>query len=1101
MMKNSTEDYLKPLKLSKILNAFLTFFTNGLNSSLLVILFLFFISKVFIIQNIKLFVIVSLVLIFVYFLVKFSLSISSLFKRTWALDLIHDLKGANKEDKDKLLNMYDLAIAGKLSLNESLYLKQLENSIQIEKDEISYFKYLKKPLVIVSLCFVLSLVDNEFKNYISYNFFSIKEKNEFFVKLNEKRLVKLAIDSAKQIEFTHNIPGLNKMSLYIQSDYGIGKIKTLSTSVTAFQFMYPEIKKGSLFLKANSSLIGECFSDTLFFEFIDAITIKNHQVQIDYPNYTRLPTVTVNNIYDIKVLKGSKISWELDLNKRVYIESSNFSVKDSLNLIFDKRIYKRNDYFSVMLRDNEQQIIEFKSDTFSLIIDQKPVVLIRSPEKTSKKANMDPISLVLAAFDDFGFSKIDLQYFYENKQLALKSEYTVNRLLNNEPKSFIKQVDWDISSTNLFPGMDLYFRVIAYDNNAVDGNQKAETEWFHVHFLTLEEMYQELNQDQENLQKEIVSQIDERREISKKIEELYLKAKQKGKLSENDNKELNSLVEKLEKLNQKLRDTEKNLNKIEKQMTEDKLFNEETVSKFNQIKQLMEELKSFLKQNPVKKDISNSSSDVKKELKDFANKEKDIQEQLERMRSLLNKLKEKQQTDLALKKIQEFKKEQDKINEDSKSNSSKEKQENLKKKVDQFINKKAEKKIDKKAQDLVKEEKVSERMKKQAENPDAKQGKELSESLKKIEESLKEEIQKQESKEKKNFLDEIDRIVYRLIQLSITVETLSEKSNTISAYSSKYRDIAKEQNLLNQKIEYLKRESKKLSNESFLFNPKIPEVLQTAADKNNTAIASLEQRQSKIAYNNQIEAMGLINQSILMLDQTKNSMKNAKTALGEEEFQKMMQQMSQNQQGLNSQSESLWDMLKQQASSGKTDQKLSGKEKLGDGGEKRDGQSSEESGGEANGESLGKQQSDLAKQLQSLLDKLGDQEGRGKGKSGRLSEMIEEMKKISKELDKNKINEELIKRQRKLLKKMLDAASAGKEKDQEKKKREKEMAKEFSIEDIKKLRSDYGENDIYLQEQLEKAMRENFDPTIKKLIQHYYNSLINLKTDSLKKSK
>ena len=1097
-MKNSTEKYLKPLKNNQLLKAFIAFFSKGLNLYFLIILSLFFLSKIFIIQNIKSLLLFSFIAIVLYVLIKFLQSSSDLLGRSWVLNIIKKLTGSNESEKDKLLNLYDLSANSNLTLNESLYLKQLENDIHIEKEKIAFSKFLKVPVIILAFSITLSFIDHEFKNYISHNFLSFESKSEFFIKLNEKESIKLAMDSTRQIEFKHNLPGLNKLRLHIETEQGLSQIRSLSTNSNNFEFSYPDLKQGYLYLTAQSNLIGENLSDTISFQFIDPISIKNHRVRIDYPNYTKLPTTEVKNIYDIKVLRGSNIYWDLDINKRANIESSNFNVRDSIKLAFNKRIYRKNDFFNVSLKDLEDQFLDFKSDTFSLVLDQKPVILIRSPEKTSDKANMDPISLILAAFDDYGFSKIDLQYFYENKNLGLKSDNVMSTLLRNEPKSFIKQVSWDISETNLFPGMDLYFRVIAYDNNSIDGNQKAETEWYHVHFLTLDEMYKELNQDQENLQKEIISQIEERREISKKIEELYLKAKQKGKLSENDNKELNSLMKKLEKLNQKLNNAEKKLNKIEKKMTEEKLFNEETVSKFKQIKQLMDELKSFLKQNPVNKNLSNKSKNLKNDLKNFAKKEKDIQEQLERMKALLSKLKEKQKSDLVQKTIEKFREEQEKINESKNKKAAIEKQKNLKKKVDQFLKKKTKKAIEKKAQGLLKKEKVSDRMQEQSEKPNEQNGKEIAEKLKNIEKQLNQERQKSNQEEKQKLLKEIDRIVYRLIQLSLEEEELSDKAKTISAYSSKYRKIAKEQNLLNKKIEYLKLEAKKLANQSFLFNPKITEVLGKAAEKNYTAIASLEQRQSKVAFKNQIDAMGLINQSILMLDQTKNSMKNANSALGEEEFQKMMQQMSQRQQGLNSKSQSLWDMLKQQASSGQTDNRLSGKEKLSQDGQKQNNPSGKESGNPS-GETLGQQQSDLAKQLQSLLDKLGGQEGRGKGKSGRLSEMIEEMKKISKELEKNKINEKLIKRQKKLLKKMLDAASAGKEKDQEKKKREKESVKEFSIEDIKKLRSDYGENDVYLQEQLEKAMRENFDPTIKKLIQHYYNALINLKSDSLNK--
>ncbi|MCB0280902.1 MAG: hypothetical protein KDD94_15460, partial [Calditrichaeota bacterium] len=416
----------------------------------------------------------------------------------------------------------------------------------------------------------------------------------------------------------------------------------------------------------------------------------------------------------------------------------------------------------------------------------------------------------------------------------------------------------------------------------------------------------------------------ERQSIIEKLEMLNRKLKQSGKLSFHERKQLEQLLNRLKQLNQQLDQSKQSLSELSQKAEQENLFTDEMTSKFNEIKELLEKM-NLMRPMEIKPSELNKMKDneIQRDLANITEKEKEMQQQMDRLKSLLEKLKKEQEADFAIKKIQEFRDQQEKINqmpEQEKSRITQE-QEKLADQVKQMEQKESSDAVFKKAQEKLAEKQIASRMEKSNKEKDAKEKREqLAKELDSLQKSLQEQMKKQQQEEKEELLAEIQDNQDKLLYLSFSQEDLATSAKTISVYSDQFRSIAYDQKLISQRIQFLINRLTNVAKQSFLFNPAIINVLQTAQQTSDNLIANLEQRQNQQAYSDQTSVISNLNQSILMLQNNKNNMDQANSALGSEEFQKQMEQMAQSQEAINGQTQSLWDMLRQQSGSGQSGQ-------------------------------------------------------------------------------------------------------------------------------------------------------------------------------------
>ena len=135
---------------------------------------------------------------------------------------------------------------------------------------------------------------------------------------------------------------------------------------------------------------------------------------------------------------------------------------------------------------------------------------------------------------------------------------------------------------------------------------------------------------------------------------------------------------------------------------------------------------------------------------------------------------------------------------------------------------------------------------------------------------------------------------------------------------------------------------------------------------------------------------------------------------------------------------------------------------------------------------LAAQQEALRKSLQQLAEEFGNSNG---GEVlGNLDKIQQDMGEVVQDLARQNVRRETIERQRRILSRLLDATRSAQQRDVSKKRRA-ETGKQYTAIDPGYLPSDLGEAQTKIQQDLLKAMRENYSKDYKVLIQKYFEAL------------
>mgnify|MGYP001468814206 CR=1 FL=1 len=200
----------------------------------------------------------------------------------------------------------------------------------------------------------------------------------------------------------------------------------------------------------------------------------------------------------------------------------------------------------------------------------------------------------------------------------------------------------------------------------------------------------------------------------------------------------------------------------------------------------------------------------------------------------------------------------------------------------------------------------------------------------------------------------------------------------------------------------------------------------------------------------QVEILNNINEITFLLLLSMEEMQNSNSASGMEKFLESLQNMSNEQQGINQGT-----MQLPQLGLGQQQSILN---------------------------ELMKQQQKLKEQLSELLKDMAGEE------TGGLAKAEEEMGKVLSDFEKSQISQKTIQRQQEILSKMIDSQKSLTKKDFSEKRKNK-IAGELSYSSPGSMQSNMGENELMLINAMESAINEGLPLEYQKLIRLYFLNL------------
>lgn len=809
--------------------------------------------------------------------------------------------------------------------------------------------------------------------------------------------------------------------------------------------------------------------------------IKYFSVKITPPSYTFLNSFTLTDRGNLSLLPGSRVYVNGTINKVITDADLVLNGTKIITLAKKKKqffghFYAKNiSEWSISIRDVDSLKINTNpSYSINYLLDTPPIIKINEPEGDVKLFNIDFIPLLYTVEDDYGISKVSIKYRIIRPGMSAEkfqqSEINKNIFENLPLKTRYR---WNLSELGVFAGETIEYFLMAWDNNEVDGFQYAQTDTYRIYIPSL---FENIVSNEEHSM-EVDKQLDKistmADQIRKKMEDLKRRLKQKEKFdfqlkteTREQLKEQEQLYNEIEKLSEKLN---KKLSEMEKQGP----IAEDTMEKYQQIQQMLQDLlppdiKERLKklQDLMEKEDAKNFSSM---LEEF-DKEK-FAEEVDRIHELLKKMENEQQLEnlkSAFFKLSEDQKQISDSLSEKKWNQAEKKENNVSQdfKGVSSIMKSVMKKIENKEINIFNEKKhglskslgdsLNNEISETKESIMNKQNNALqkSQSLAQVFASMAGKMQNMreqyQNSNKNEIVAKLDKVITAALDISKEQEENRKKMSRVNTFSQTHPLLSKRQAQLAKQLDILKRELIEIGNETFLLPDGVFSRAENARKHMLNAAEQLSQKRIPSAKNFQNQALGEINILSYQLLQSLDNVQKSQSGSGSESFMEMMQKLS----GAQGQLTNEGMQLMQNGGASQSDiQKLGARQRA----------------------------------IKEAMEEAMNKSGSGKGTTGRMNEVMDEMEKVSQLLDQGRLDAAVVKRQQKLFDRLLDSQKSLRQKEKSKKRESEEARPYFVVRPHEKRMNDT--NTRLWETYFRKLQKQKFQNQLMQKMRQYYEKI------------
>jgi flagellar biosynthesis GTPase FlhF len=1017
------------------------------------------------------YLLVNLVIIVYYFvipLLKLN-KIGKIISHEQAADII----GRHFSDvKDKLINTLQLkkleddntsnTALIRASIDQKIFqLKPVPFSVAIDlKQNRKYIKYAAIPLLFI--VFVLfaapSIITDSTKRLIHHGTFYEKEAPFQFQLLNNKMEAVQQEDFLLKVKLTGNeIPD----NVFVDVDGN--QYQLLKDNTVNFHYNFKNLQKDVKF-----QLTADGFSSKEYeINVLPKPIILNFDVDLSYPAYINKKDESLQNTGDLVVPEGTIIKWHFLTRdvRNIGLRFKDKSVKSenkNENSFSYASMFKNSQNYTIVPSNEHLVNKDSLTYTISVIPDAYPTIKVVE-FKDSVFENHRYFKGMIK--DDYGFTALTFNYRKLNgadSLLAKKPEIktvTINK--NTTQQEFYYYFDFSAIAKNPGDEYEYYFEV--WDNDGVNGSKATRSQKVVYKLPTQEELDKKTDKSNDQIKNDLNQSIIEAKQLQKQIEDFNKKLIDKNTLTWQDKKDLQDMLDKQLKLQDKIDQVQKENSEKTQRENQFNKPDEELLKKQEELNKLFndlmtDEMKEMFKklQDMLDKVDKNKVADMLDKMK-LSNK--DLEKQLDRNLELFKQLEFEKKLTESINKLDTLAKKQDALSKETEKKDAKNNNEDLKNKQ-QELNKDFEnfqkdlKDAEKKNQELQEPNKfdstskeqnnIKQDMKNSQENLNNKKNGRASQSQQKAAQDMQElekklsDMQQEENQESQSEdINSLRQILENLIKASFDQENLMDELADTKTTDPKYINVMQDQKNLQKDLQMIEDSLFALSKRQMQIESFVNKEISSINNDVDKALEALSARNISAGKSKQQSAMTSINNLALMLSETLNAMKEqqqqgkpgagkcskpegkcSKPGSGKPSF-KSMQQM---QEQLNKDMESL-----------KNGKNPNGKE-----------------GQAAMSEELAKlaaEQAAIRKQLQELEEELKKE---GQTNTGGLNGIQNKMEQTETDLVNKIINNETIKRQKEILTRLLESEKAQKERELDEK-RESHEAKNENISNPSKI--------------------------------------------------
>ena len=544
--------------------------------------------------------------------------------------------------KDKLLNIIELSTISNHEYSNEIVLASIDQKIEELKifdfKEAVQFKNLRSVfvyfLVSILITLTLFLFNRSFftestQRIIHYNTEFVKPAPYTFQLLNSSLQAKKGESFTFKLKCEGNeIPQQVYINMegnnYLMKNISSGEFEFEITSlINPVSFYFTDLKHNS---------------NRYFLNLLPKPGITSFKVDVFPPVYTGLPSLTMNNIGDLQVPNGSKIEWnftgiDTDSLSLVFSDLIKILAKKERNTFFAESFFFRSGKYNVFIQNkltDPELALSYRIDVIPDLFPEINIIQV-----------IDSFQLTRFFFkgvigDDYGFTGLKFHYNIENSDSTVSIPF-VKSLTDQE---FYFSFDFN-DLPNREGIVSYYFSVT--DNDAVNNYKTTTSGSFTFEFPNRDEISQAEKEKFDNLQNMIEESRKMASEIQHDLKNLQIKNMDSNISEWEKSQMVNEMISKqnrLEKLYDQIKQDNENLNNylnsftqqnqdiIEKQKQIEELLNEVFT---DELKKLMEEFNKLAEQFDSKK-LNQLSKQMDLTLDD-------LQKQLDRNLEMLRKMK------------------------------------------------------------------------------------------------------------------------------------------------------------------------------------------------------------------------------------------------------------------------------------------------------------------------------------------------------------------------------------------------------------------------------------------------------------------------------
>jgi len=843
---------------------------------------------------------------------------------------------------------------------------------------------------------------------------------------------------------------------------------------------------------------GDSKSDIYSIEVISRPVISTFNVTIIPPGYSGQPILYQKDNGNITALPGSRIKIDLLATKDLSVASLLFSNKSEID--FD--IYGSSASINFVLNEDDDYRFYIEDEnrnsnsnpikyTIKKITDDFPLVTMIKPEQNYKLSTEDKLSLISKIKDDYGFTKLVLNYrLSASRYIEPQNIYSQIRIpLNEKSKEDEIYYVWDLAPMVLAESDVVTYYLEIFDNDNISGPKSAKSKIHTISVPSLDELFAEVETDQNNVENDLVESLKEAEKLKEELEKISNELKQDDKeISWQEKEKIEKSLDKMGRLTEKIENAKSALEKVQKDLMKNNLLSPETLAKYMELQELMdeigsEEMKEAMKrmqemlQNLMRNQVQQSFEDMKMN-EDY------IRQSIERTLNLLKRIQAEQKLDEVIKRVEDAENKIDELSKEIEKSDSGENadKERLSKKQDQLtedLNRLKEemdklnenlKEIDNasamKMENILKEfekqenQKLSESASEEINNGNMTEAGEaqqmLQQNMSSLGDAMKNLQMDLQSQYQMKIFYAMLKSLNNILMLSEEEEKLKKVTQSMLHSENEFVERAKEQDEIQRNLSKVINELTELSQETFAITPELGKAIGKARWEMTQVISALNNRNAPIAVPFEKNAMTNLNKAAAILKSSLEMMMQGGQGGGMMSLMQQLQQMAEQQMNLNQ----LTKMLQQGAMSQEMMQQL---------------------------QRLSQQQEALRKSL-AQLNREAFESAQSSKLTSDLNKILDEMKEVVEKLESNNVDDNLLQKQERILSRLLEAQRSMNERDfeEERESRSGDIFKRESPQDFDM--SHEGELNR-LRDELLKAIDEGYRKDYEDLIRKYFEIL------------